>query len=249
MDTVILLGGTSDIAFSIAELELQRKARVILVARDRLEIEIRANDLRFRYGNSVHVDIFVLDDSQDYSAWNTHLLTLSRIDRCYCLIGSYSAKSSLESTLGDIRQNVEIPLKLIWPVIQSMKANNRGSVLVATSVAQLIPRSSIIGYGAGKSALSFILQCWSREYGVSNVNFVEARLGWVDTRMSKGKSISFFTKSPDFVSKKLFKSISKSGRVIYVPKFWLILRLLAPAINCWTGIRVRRFGKSQRKTQ
>lgn len=244
MDTVVILGGTSEIAFSIAELELQRKSRVILVARNKSEIEIRANDLRFRYGDAAHIDFFVLDDQQDFSSWHTHLYSLPRIDRCYCLIGSYSSQNSLESTLGDLRQNVEIPIKLIWPVIQRMKANNRGSVLVATSVAQLIPRHTILGYGAGKSALSFILQSWARDYEFSKINFVEARLGWVDTRMSRGKSIEILTKSPAFVSKKLFNSISKKSRVVYVPKFWLLLRLLAPVINFWTALKISRFAKS-----
>ncbi len=246
-ENVVILGATSRIAAGVAEAELLSGAHVYLVARDQNELRVVASDLEFRTGRAVGVVGFPTLDAAGLDAWSSWLSTLPAVHRCYSLIGSEAPHSG--HLADDVREalatNVVVPLRVIEPVLEHMGAG--GALVVVSSVAQLVPRPDVAAYGAAKSALSFALQSMMRSERYANRRIIEVRLGWVDTRMSIGRTVPGLTIGPREAGARLAHCARAGAGVRYVPGWWRLLAVLAPPGNAAIALRaaiLRRFHRS-----
>ena len=240
-EIVVVLGGTSRIAVGIAEAEIERGARVYLVGRDEDELRIGAADLQVRTGAPIGfmcLPALTVDGSGEWSSW---LRDLGRVDRVYSLIGS---DTPLTGDLADdleaaIIANLLSPLRALEQILPLVPVG--GAAVVVSSVAHLVPRADVLAYGSAKAALSFALQSMMRSERYSDIRIIEVRLGWVDTRMSTGRTVPALTISPHAAGERMVKAAAGSAGTRYVPGWWRLLALAAPVMRAASGRRfVRR---------
>jgi short-subunit dehydrogenase len=239
--TTLILGATSPIAFATAKLEVKNCSRLLLVGRDSYELEIRKRDLDFQ--NIFKCQIVTKTIEDENLDWIQFLNTFSELTRIYCFIGALSSENnSYLNQLQDIADNSIFPLKLILPVLKHVQNSKQVKLIIITSVAQFIPRPFVLGYGSGKAALSFATQSLMRSRELRNTYIYEVRLGWVDTSMSFQRTLPTLTYSPCRIAETIIKRTRGRSRAVYVPPWWIFLRLFSPIINFVTLRNVKYFG-------
>jgi len=62
------------------------------------------------------------------------------------------------------------------------------------------------------------------------VKVITVKPGFVDTRMTYGRSGLFLVASPEKVAKGIYRAIVKGEAVVYVPWFWRPIMLLVRSI-------------------
>ena len=239
-EIVVVLGGTSRIAVGIAEAEIESGARVYLVGRDEDELRIGAADLQVRTSTPVGFMCLPASNVVGSDEWSSWLRDLGRVDRVYSLIGS---DTPLTGDLADdleaaIIANLLSPLRALEQILPLVPVG--GAAVVVSSVAHLVPRADVVAYGSAKAALSFALQSMMRSERYRHVRIIEARLGWVDTRMSIGRTVPALTISPQAAGERMVKVATGSAGTRYIPGWWRLLALAAPAIRAASGPRFAR---------
>ena len=95
---------------------------------------------------------------------------------------------------------------------------------VFSSVAADLGKPSNFIYGAAKSALTTYCEGLTHKFIKSKFKVRVIKAGYIDTKMSRGKTQSFLTIKPNLIAKHLLKSFKKSG-VEYFPKWWKLIMI------------------------
>jgi decaprenylphospho-beta-D-erythro-pentofuranosid-2-ulose 2-reductase len=108
-----------------------------------------------------------------------------------------------------------------------MNDNNRGRILVCSSVASIRPRIRNFTYGASKSALDFYTVGLQNKLKKSNVSVYLLRPGYVHTKMTMNFPPAPFAIGLDSVGKIVSSGLFKRKKIIYAPaKLRIIMNAL-----------------------
>jgi short-subunit dehydrogenase len=91
-------------------------------------------------------------------------------------------------------------------------------------------RQSNYLYGAAKAGLSAYLEGLRNRLYPAEVKVITVKPGFVDTRMTYGRSGLLLMASPESVAKGIFKAIVKGRDIVYLPWFWRLIMLIVRSI-------------------
>jgi decaprenylphospho-beta-D-erythro-pentofuranosid-2-ulose 2-reductase len=220
--SVVVLGGTSDIAGAVVDRLCARRCRTVVLAGrdpDRLGIaSARAKD-----AGASQVAEVVFDAREVTRAPAT-------VDRCFVSAGDVDLVLIAVGVLSGRRDERDAThaadvaaVTYAWPVAAATRAaallhdQGYGRIVVLSSVAGVRVRRANFLYGSAKAGLDvFALQLGdaAREGGVT-VQVV--RPGFVRTKMTAGIPAAPFATTPEEVADAVVAGLATSARVIWVP--------------------------------
>ena len=222
--SVWVLGSTSDVAVSICnELAKNGCKKFHLISRRKLDNEFLVKNLKFYDGITINLQELELLEIEDkinieIGQYDLYLITAGYLGDNNLAI--YDKKESSKI----LRINFISLIPLIQNIISNLDFTKETSLWVFSSVAADFGKPSNFIYGAAKSALTTYCEGLALKFINSKFKVRVIKAGYIDTKMTKGKTPSFLTIKPNLVARYLLKSFNKSG-VEYFPKWWKLIMI------------------------
>ena len=242
MENVLVIGATSGIAREICAAFARKKLALVLAARDIIELEAIASDLRIRF--EVQIETLAYDASEKGSAERVFKKCTTgvckELDGVVVCHGFLPDQERAQTNLRELRHAIDCnftsTVSLLTLFANYFERRGIGFLAAISSVAGERGRKSNYIYGATKAALSAFMQgLRNRLYG-SGVHVLTIKPGPVDTPMIKGivNPKSLLVSTPQRVAMAVTRAIQRRKDVVYTPWYWwwitAIIRLIPESI-------------------
>lgn len=232
---VLVLGATSSIARALANQMAQQGADLHLAARDQFEVERVAKDLAVRYQAFVSWSTFNAEDYGSHTDFVQKAVDkLGHLDGVVVSLGElgdqYKAQTDFDHAQRIIHSNYTGVVSVLTHVANYLEQQGHGFIIGLSSVAGDRGRQSNYVYGSAKGALHLFLQGLRSRLAKSGVHLLTVKPGFVDTKMTFGKSGMFLVASPEQVATAVMKALQKKKNIVYVPWFWFWIMLIIRTI-------------------
>jgi decaprenylphospho-beta-D-erythro-pentofuranosid-2-ulose 2-reductase len=238
--SVVVLGGTSDIAREIlARLATDRCRSVVLAGRDRGPLEHAAEAL----GRSVsHVETVLFDAAATDSAAKTVARGFEaageEVDLVIVAVGELGHQEEDETDPDRVAHMVAVnfswPAAALATAANLLKEQGHGRLIVLSSVAGYRVRRSNFVYGSAKAGLDGFALGLGEALRGSGVTMHIVRPGFVRTKMTMGRPAAPFAVGPDRVASDVVRGVERGQSVIWSPGVlrWVFsaLRLLPQSV-------------------
>jgi short-subunit dehydrogenase len=236
MPSVLILGATSAIASALAREFAAHKFDLVLGGRDREELSALASDLSLRYGVRAEILPFDALDTQTHASTLRSFLSgagnaLEGVVVCVGYLGDQAkGQSDWEEARLILETNFTGCVSALNILADYFEARRAGFICAISSVAGDRGRQSNYLYGAAKGGLSTFLQGLRNRLFPAHVKVITVKPGFVDTRMTYGRSGLLLVASPERVAKGIYRAIGKGKDVVYLPWFWRFIMVVVRSI-------------------
>ncbi|MDP9416313.1 MAG: decaprenylphospho-beta-D-erythro-pentofuranosid-2-ulose 2-reductase [Actinomycetota bacterium] len=222
--SLLLLGGTSEIGLRVAEALVRDRTRRVLLA-GRNPDALRAALERLEKAASARLDVTVLDfDAQDLAS---HAAVVERafgagdIDVALLAFGVLGDQERAER---DADHAVEIAgvnylgaVSVGVPLARALRGQGHGALVVLSSVAAERPRRSNFVYGSSKAGLDAFATGLGDALRGSGVHVLVVRPGFVRTRMTAHLKPAPLSTTPEAVAEAVVAGLRSRKETIWVP--------------------------------
>lgn len=222
---VAIFGASSGMAFAVAQIYAQKRARLFLIARDRQKLSDIERDLRARGASEVQTIVADLGSATGARA-ATELLQ-QRTNRLDVVLIASGILGETEQLLNDpqaceqlLNVNVQAPIAIGNAVLPVLLQQKSGILAIFSSVAGDRGRASNFIYGASKAALTAYASGLRARLSESGVHVLTIKPGIVATAMTAHLPRGPLTADPDAVARRIVKAIDRRTDTLYVPGFW-----------------------------
>lgn len=220
--TVLVLGGGSDIGVAIAERFVQNGARHVLLAARRPELLGRALDRIRVCGAGAEAIPFdaealaghadVIDNAAD---------RLGDIDVAVVSFGvlpdQAAAMKDPDVALHAARVNYLGAISMLLRLVDRMRSQGHGDIVVLSSVAAERGRRSNFVYGSTKAGLDTFCQGLGDELHGNGVRMLLVRPGFVRSKMTLGLRPAPLSTTPLAVATAAIEGLRRDAGVVWVP--------------------------------
>jgi len=260
---VVITGGSSGIGLSIAQVYLERKARVTLIGRSLERLETARTLLVEKTGRAARDIATVSLDVADAAAVEAAAASIeSDFGPCDILVTSAGMVSPAAfdiQSAADFRRHVDINLhgtvQMISALYGGMKTRRRGRIMIVSSGAALIGIHGYTAYCASKSALigfAESLRLESRRHGIAvSICFppdTDTPQLAEELKLRPAEAVAMMGTaglwSADAIARRIVKGLDRGwAEVFFTPSLYLLARfggLAKPWIYRWFLIRAPR---------
>jgi decaprenylphospho-beta-D-erythro-pentofuranosid-2-ulose 2-reductase len=223
VQSVLVLGGSSDIARStLRRLIRQRTRSVVLAGRSPDQLENVANELRSLGASRVDCVAFDAAETASHERFVDDVFAgAGEIDLVLVAFGVLGNQTvgERDSTMATeiARVNYLGAVSVLGPIADRLRAQGHGVIVALSSVAGERVRPSNFIYGSSKAGLDAFLQGLGDRLAGSGVHVVIVRPGFVYTKMTDGMSAAPFAVGPDAVAEAILDGIATRRTIIWVP--------------------------------
>lgn len=182
---VLIVGASSGIGRLFAVAAAKRGALVAVSARREALLETLATEIRAQGGQCLVVAVDALDDAACQAMVDAVAAHYGRIDVALLNAGGAGAMDSRVLTAADVtrcmRQNYDVVVNPMMPVLGYMSRQGRGVVMTTNSLAGFVPLPLQGPYSAAKGALRLLVDTCRLEYENRGISFVTLHPGFVST--------------------------------------------------------------------
>jgi decaprenylphospho-beta-D-erythro-pentofuranosid-2-ulose 2-reductase len=236
VQSVLVLGGTSDIALAtVRALVADRTRLVVLAGRDPAKLAAAGDELRAAGAETVETVAF------DATATGTHAelmdAVFERPEDIDLVVMAVGVLGHQEELLGDpgaaadtVQANFPGAASALLAVAERLRQQGHGTIVVLSSVAAERARRSNFIYGSAKAGLDAFAQGLADELHPS-VEVIVVRPGMVRTKMTEGMKEVPLTVAPERVAQDIVAAVRRGGsRTVWSPPalryVMTVLRLL-----------------------
>ncbi len=229
METVLILGATSDIAIAIAKKFASQKYNIQLAARKPEQLEAVQSDIKIRYGVDCSVHAF---DALQYHTHNLFFEGLApKPDITISIFGimdeEEDAFNNWELTQRMINTNYTGAVSILNIAAKYYIGRKQGAIIGISSVAGDRGRASKLIYGSSKAAFNAYLAGLRNKCFKGNVHVMTVKPGFVYTRMTENMPLPKpLTSTTAQVADIVYGGFEKKKNVIYVKWFWRYIMLI-----------------------
>jgi decaprenylphospho-beta-D-erythro-pentofuranosid-2-ulose 2-reductase len=222
VQSLLVLGGTSEIGLATARRLVEgRTRRIVLAARDVAAAEAAAGELRGR-GADVHVVEF---DARDFASHagvvEEAFERLGDVDCALVAFGVLGDQERLATDAGAAVHAAEVnyvgAVSVCIPLAERMRAQGHGTIVVLSSVAGERARKSNFVYGSSKAGLDAFAQGLGDRLQPEGVRVMVVRPGFVRTKMTAGLDDVPLSTDPDAVAATIERGLRRSADTIWSP--------------------------------
>lgn len=223
VQTALVLGGDSDIAFAtLRELIRARTRTIVLAGRDIERLDERAADLRELGAIDVQSVHFDGSDTDSHDAFVEDVFSGPHdIDLVFIAFGALGDQMKDEHdrarALEVIRSNYIGPVSVIIPISEALKQQGHGTIVVMSTVAAERPRRSNFIYGSSKAGLDWFAQGLGDALHGTGVNVMVVRPGFVKSKMTAHLKDAPLAATPDEVAAAISAGLRRNDEVVWVP--------------------------------
>jgi len=213
VESLLVLGGGSEIGLATARALVSRGARrVVLAARAPERLEAEAAALRSA-GAQVALERWDAGDVQGQEAAIAGLF-----DRHGDLDVVLAAAGVLEGSPADVIATNFLGLAAaLAPAAERMREQGHGTLVVLSSVAGERPRRSNYLYGSSKAGLDAFAQGLGDALADSGVGVLVVRPGFVHTKMTSGLDPAPLATTPEAVADAIVTGLARGSHTVWVP--------------------------------
>lgn len=229
---VVILGATRGTGRELARLFASRGDRLVLLGRNRVEIDRSAKDLDCR--GAVSGVETVECDLSDHASHEIALCkaeaTLGRIDAVIVTAAMFAVQDDLERDpvlLAKLLQtDFTDTIVFCEAARKRLLAAGGGTLCVFSSVAGDRGRKPVILYGAAKAGLSHYLEGLDHKFRQQGLKVVCVKPGFIRTSMTAALKPPPFAAEPEAVARTVLRGIDRGVPVIYAPPAWRWIMLV-----------------------
>jgi decaprenylphospho-beta-D-erythro-pentofuranosid-2-ulose 2-reductase len=223
VQSILVLGGTSDIARATArKIVAQRGARVVLAARKPEACDAAATELRAAGASEVDSVAF---DATDFASHEGFVR--STFDRfgdfdlvlvAFGVLGDQArAEHDPAAALEIVQTNFTGAVSVTVPLVSRLQSQGHGTLVLLSSVAgERIRRSNFV-YGASKAGIDGYYQGLAASLAASGVHVMIVRPGFVHTKMTAGLKAAPLSVTPDDVADAVTRGIARGRDIVWAP--------------------------------
>ena len=221
--SVLVLGGTSEIGVATAVALAQRRARtVVLGVRDPAGAETAAAMVRAAGAATVETARFDADDLDSHERFVEKVFERHRdIDLVLVAFGVLgdSEHSAVDgrAAAAVVRTNFLGAVSVTLPLVHSLREQGHGAIVVLSSVAGERVRKSNFVYGSSKAGLDGFAQGLGDSLAGTGVDVMVVRPGFVKTKMTAGLEAAPLSTTADAVAKAILEGLARGAHTVWVP--------------------------------
>ena len=223
VQSVLVLGGGSEIGLAMARALAEERARaVVLAARRPGELEQAAADLRAAGAVTVELVPFDADDTASHPALVDQVFSRhGDIDLVLVAFGVLGRQELSErdaaAAVAVVRTNFLGAVSVMTEVANRLREQGHGTIVVLSSVAGERARRSNYVYGSSKSGLDAFSQGLGLALEGSGVSVMVVRPGFVRTKMTADAKAPPFSASPQDVARATVSGLRRGAHTVWVP--------------------------------
>jgi len=223
VQSVLVLGGTSEIAVATVRQLIDRRCRtVVLAVRDPAAAVPVADELT-RHGAEI-VEIVAFDAEQH----ETHTIV---VDDVFDRLGDIDLTIVAFGVLGDqatfdddpVAAGVAVDINYVGAVTSGLavarriRSQGHGTLVFLSSVAGIRARSSNFVYGSSKAGMDAFAQGLGDHLVPHGGRVAVVRPGFVRSRMTEGMAAQPFATDPDSVAAAIVDGLQRNHEIIWAP--------------------------------
>ena len=224
VQSVLVLGGGSDIALATLRELVQRRARtVVLAARDperarppppscARPVRPRVETVAFDARDTASHDAFVDDVFERVGDVDLALLAFG-------VLGDQEEAEHDGRAAVDIAEvNYVASVSVAVPIAQRMRTQGHGTIVALSSVAGERARRSNFVYGSSKAGIDALLP-GPRRFSLvgTGVRVMIVRPGFVHTKMTDGMDAAPLSTTPEAVADAIVRGLARGHETVWVP--------------------------------
>ncbi|MHA7969699.1 SDR family oxidoreductase [Rhizobium sp. CAU 1783] len=232
--TLLVIGGSSDMARATAIAFAGKGWHVVLAGRDRDALEAQARDLALRApaGSAVAATLDILD-TPSFTGFLDGLGVLPQA--VLCAVGTLGDQAVSERDPAEaqrvMRTNFEGPSLLLGLIAERFEQRGSGTIIGISSVAGDRGRASNYVYGAAKAGFTGFLSGLRNRLFAKGVRVITVKPGFVRTRMTEGMALpGALTAAPSEVAETIVRAVERGKDVVYVRWMWRWIMLIITAL-------------------
>lgn len=222
VQTVLLLGGNSDIGVAIVEKVIQPYTRtVVLASRDVAKAETVAARLR---RDGLTIDVVAFDGADPASHQALVEDVAARHGDIDLAVVAFAALGEAEVTRQDVAAAVHVAhvnftgaVGSIIAIGNRLRTQGHGTIVVLSSVAGERVRPANPVYGGTKAGLDGFCQGYGDWLADQGVRMLVVRPGFVRTAMTDGMAAAPFATTADKVAEVTVKALRGRRRTVWAP--------------------------------
>jgi decaprenylphospho-beta-D-erythro-pentofuranosid-2-ulose 2-reductase len=223
VQSVLILGGDSDIANATARKLVRQRARTfILAGRDAERLEDRATELRGLGATSVTVERFDALDFESHPAFVARVFgEADDIDLVLLTFGVLGDQLHDEHDAAAAVRTAQVnyvgAVSVLIPIIGRLRAQGHGTVVALSTVASERPRRSNFIYGSSKAGLDWFCQGYADALVGSGVQITVVRPGFVHSKMTTGLKAPPLSSTPNEVASQILDAVARGHGTVWSP--------------------------------
>jgi decaprenylphospho-beta-D-erythro-pentofuranosid-2-ulose 2-reductase len=233
VQSVLVLGGGSDLGLAIARRLVGGRARtVVLAGRDPERFGAAATELRAAGATRVETVTFDATEFAAHPAFVDDVFTLvGDIDLVVIAFGVLgdAEKAALDSAAAvEIAQtNYTGVVSVTVPLVQRLEEQGHGTIVLLSSVAGERVRKANFVYGSSKAGADGFFQGLGDHLAGSGVHVMIVRPGFVRTKMTTGMKDAPLSTTPERVAAAVVDALARDREIVWVPGLlrWLMSAL------------------------
>ncbi len=242
VQSVLVLGGTSDIGLAIARrLARPRRATVVLAGRNEPALEAAAQDVRAAGASAVDAVLFDADDTDSHDAFCEKVFADRDFDVVVLAAGALGdqqvAEADNRAAVDILHTNLVGCSSIALCVGQRLRSQGHGTLVVLSSVAGERVRRSNFVYGASKAGLDGFAQGLGDSLLGSGAGVLIVRPGFVVSKMTAGRDPAPLSTTPEAVAEAVEDGLRRGSEIIWVPG---VLRLVMAVLRHLPRLVFRR---------
>jgi decaprenylphospho-beta-D-erythro-pentofuranosid-2-ulose 2-reductase len=221
--SLLLLGGTSEIGLATARALVSRRTRTVLLAGRRLEaLDSAAEELRATGAERVEVLAFDADDTASHAAFAdkafSHYGDINVVLLAFGVLGEQRlALEDPERAVALLRTNLVGAASVGLHAARHLRRQGHGTLVVLSSVAGERARPSNFVYGSSKAGLDAFFQGLGDSLMGSGVTVLVVRPGFVHTKMTAGLRPPPLSTTPERVADVIVRAIETGAEGAWAP--------------------------------
>ena len=223
VQSVLVLGGGSDIALATVHRLVERRARTVVLAAHHPDRLVDAADaLRAAGATTVEVVPFDADATDTHSALVDDLFDrfgdFDVVLVAFGVLGDQArAEQDVAAALEIARVNYLGTVSVAVPVAHRLRAQGHGTIVALSSVAGERVRRSNFVYGSSKAGMDGFLQGLGDSLVGSGVKVLVVRPGFVRSKMTEGMDEAPLSTTPDAVADAIVTGLARGSETVWVP--------------------------------
>ncbi|MGY1619978.1 decaprenylphospho-beta-D-erythro-pentofuranosid-2-ulose 2-reductase [Geodermatophilus sp. SYSU D00691] len=223
--SLLLLGGTSEIGLAVADrLVRDRTRRVVLAGRDPVALRAAGERLRAAAAPAA-LDVTVLEfeahDRASHAAVVEQAFAGGDVDLALLAVGvlgdQQRAERDADHAVDVVTVNFTAAVSLVIPLVKALQGQGHGVLAVLSSVAAERPRRSNFVYGSAKAGLDAFAAGLGDALHGSGVHVLVVRPGFVRTRMTAHLPPAPMSTTPEAVAAAVLAGVRWRKDTVWVP--------------------------------
>jgi decaprenylphospho-beta-D-erythro-pentofuranosid-2-ulose 2-reductase len=219
--SLLLVGGTSDIAVATARRYLaERPLRIVLAARDTPRRGVVADELKAA-GGTVEVVDFDADDPASPARMVAAAAAGGDVDVAVVAFGQLGDAEELRADAGAVARLAQVnyvaPTVVGTELASLLRRQGHGVIVALSSVAGERARASNFVYGSTKAGLDAFYSGLADSLVGTGVSVLVVRPGFVRSKMTEGLADAPLSTTPEAVAEAIVTGVRKGRHTVWVP--------------------------------